>query len=365
MKVAILSMQRVVNFGSFMQAFALKEMIESLGHDVTFLDYKHEPDVANKDNFKLKLLTALRETALWKQQRKLRGIKPGEQEIKYNKSLRLLGMSEKRLYRKKADVLVIGSDEVFNCTQPGTNVGYSLELFGKNNRAKKLVSYAASFGNTTIQKLRDYSIDKEISELLNRFDDISVRDNNSYDIVMQLCGISPKIHFDPVLVGNLESIPIISVEYEKYVAIYGYANRFTEEEGKAIQKFAHSRGLKTVSLYDRQDFCDKNLCLSPEEIISYINKAEYVITDTFHGSIFSIIRHKQFVSFCRCKNSIGSTNAEKLEDMLDRVGLSERIVTNLNDMETILDMPINYREVDNIRKAERKRAIEYLASVIK
>lgn len=56
----------------------------------------------------------------------------------------------------KLDALVIGSDEVFNCTQPGNKVGFSRQLFGKNNNAGKVVSYAASFGSTTYEKLKQY-----------------------------------------------------------------------------------------------------------------------------------------------------------------------------------------------------------------
>ena len=68
----------------------------------------------------------------------------------------LLGIADEMNYNPTVDCLVIGSDEVFNCIQKNSNVGYSPELFGKNNHAKKLITYAASFGNTTLEKLEKY-----------------------------------------------------------------------------------------------------------------------------------------------------------------------------------------------------------------
>ena len=64
----------------------------------------------------------------------------------------LLGITDEMNYNPTLDCLVIGSDEVFNCIQKNSNVGYSTELFGKDNRADRLITYAASFGNTTLEK---------------------------------------------------------------------------------------------------------------------------------------------------------------------------------------------------------------------
>ena len=95
----------------------------------------------------------------------------------------LLGIADEMNYNPTVDCLVIGSDEVFNCIQKNSNVGYSPELFGKNNHAKKLITYAASFGNTTLEKLEKYKKANEVGALLKKFDAISVRDANSGTIV--------------------------------------------------------------------------------------------------------------------------------------------------------------------------------------
>lgn len=78
----------------------------------------------------------------------------------------LLGITDEMNYNPTLDCLVIGSDEVFNCIQKNSNVGYSPELFGKDNRAKKLLTYAASFGNTTLEKLKKYKKADEVGFFL-------------------------------------------------------------------------------------------------------------------------------------------------------------------------------------------------------
>lgn len=162
------------------------------GHKVQFVDYRVgmpliESNDANKRGVLgkvYKTFEALRYDAPLKQ--KLQFILYKKQFA--NKYFNLLGLTVQPNYTPKLDVLVIGSDEVFNCVQKNPNVGYSLELFGANNKANKLISYAASFGNTTVEKLKEYNKTGEIGDLLRKFDTISVRDENSGRTVHKLTG---------------------------------------------------------------------------------------------------------------------------------------------------------------------------------
>lgn len=137
-------------------------------------------------------------------------------------------------YSPKLDVLVIGSDEVFNCVQNNTNVGFSSELFGVNNnakKAKKVITYAASFGNTTVEKLKKYGVKDEVAGYLQKLDAISVRDANSGRIVKELTGKEPLYNLDPVLaydfIGKCSDIPA-NVPEDKYMILYGYDGRFSK-----------------------------------------------------------------------------------------------------------------------------------------
>ena len=194
MKVSIMSMQRIANYGSFLQAYALKKTIETLGHQVDFADYRVQPCLIQPQKVEQGKDTYIKDKAF----RLMNAIKcfaykiPFDQHKQFyqnysGKYLQIIGVSDERRERPDTDVLVIGSDEVFNCTQAGENVGYSPELFGKNARAKKIITYAASFGDTTYDKLQRYGVTDDLMKWVSRINNISVRDNNSKEIITSLC----------------------------------------------------------------------------------------------------------------------------------------------------------------------------------
>ncbi len=367
MKIGIMSMQRVLNYGSFMQALGLKTMIESLGHEVVFVDYKVDVNIEEniKDKFKVYTIKS-KSKKIVKRALNLVGLKksihPAMMGFKesFDKNFHILGIDEKNQYNTKVDVLVIGSDEVFNCFQLSGNIGYSLELFGKNNNANRLISYAASFGNTNKNLIDKYGKREELSHYLNKFDAISIRDKNSFDIVEDLCGKTPNQHLDPVLVSRIEDLDWKSTTEDGYIAVYGYYNRFSEQEGEAIVELAKKKNLRVVNLYAAQKFGEKPVVCRPDELFGYIKNADYVITDTFHGTIFSTILHKQLAIISRGVANQEATNAEKLIDLVKKLKMEDRIVKDLTDLEKILDTPIDYAYADEFRASEREKSMQYL-----
>lgn len=376
MKVGIMTMHRIPNYGSFMQAFALKKLIESLGHEVIFVDYKIKPDVENRDSLKSQIICLLKNYL-----KKIYGTKIGNNIyffIKYHSKSKnvvkkqqiffscndMLGVTNQYHFQTKVDVLVIGSDEVFNCTQLGYNVGYSLELFGKYNKANRVITYAASFGNTTLKKLSFYGITEEIGNLLKKIDAISVRDKNSYTIVKKIAGIKSIYHFDPVLIGDLEDECTYSPTQEKYVIVYGYAYRFTKHECDKILEYAHSFNKKVIAIGEPQLKYDLYICCKPNEVLGYFRNADYVITDTFHGTIFSVITHKKFLTVIRTSNTGVNGNEEKLKSLLADLELEERELLDFNYLGKITDN-IDYKKIDLIRKKARNEAIGYLKANIR
>lgn len=364
-KVGILSMQRIKNYGSFLQAYALKRMIESFGHQVEFVDYHvGEPiidDGTNNGGKISKGIDALKGKA---------SLKHKIQYILYKKRFdhyfKELGLTDKPNYNPELDTMVIGSDEVFNLIQSNKNVGYSLELLGKDNHAKKVITYAASFGNTTLDKIKKYNKQEEISNLLNNINSISVRDDNSYRIVKDLTGKDANINLDPVLVFdymNSDLIPEINVK-EKYMILYAYNGRITNEEAKYIKILAKEKGLKVYSIGGAQPYADKFIDCSPFEVLTYFKNAEYIITDTFHGSIFSIINQKPFVTLVRKSMGNSYGNEEKLTYLLQKMCLKDRITYDVNNINKIFEKEIDYIKTNEIIKQERNKTIEYLKNNI-
>lgn len=371
MKIGIMSMQRIRNYGSFLQAYGLKRIIESLGHEVVFVDFKIEAP-ANE-------LGTLRASIFYRAYRKaVRKIRIGKNKILRSlrsqkregfasfiqefesKYLRELGVPKEKQYRTKVDVLVIGSDEVFNCTQ-GRNVGFSRELFGADNRAGKVISYAASFGNTTLEKLEKNQIQEEVKKLLGNFSALSVRDRNSYDIVKALTSRKPEIHLDPALIYDFKMDMQDVVTETDYIVVYAYNRRMTEEEGKAVRDFARSKNKKLIAVSGEQDFCDQYVYSEPLQMLSYFKHADYVITDTFHGTIFSVVNHKKFAVLIRKdENAEGYGNQEKLGYLLEQLGLASRRVEQLCELPYILQQEIDYRQIEHLLEKERVRTLAYL-----
>ncbi|MCD7132166.1 polysaccharide pyruvyl transferase family protein [Limosilactobacillus balticus] len=364
-KIGILSMQRIYNYGSFLQAYALKKMIEDLGYnEIIFVDYHVGKPLINKNNGSTlaKVLDTIKLKVSFKNK-----IEYLMYKKHYGKKyLPLLGITNQYVYNPRLDLLIIGSDEVFNCVQSNTNVGFSPELFGYNNKAKVVASYAASFGNTTFEKLENYKVSDQVHRgFINNFDYLSVRDNNSA-LILHKMGIDSYIqNVDPVLVYDYMNSKIVKTSEvnvkEKYLLLYGYTGRFSLAECEVISNYAKENGLKIYCIGGLQHYCDKFIDCTPFEVLNYFKNAESVITDTFHGTIMSIINKKRFVTIIR-KNGYG--NSEKLTTLLEKLNLSSRKVEIKNDsLRKKLSEKINYQDIDEILTKERDKSNKYLQKI--
>lgn len=241
-KIGIMSMQRIINYGSFLQAYGLKKMIESISKsEVEFVDYRFGTDITDRLKRKQERTESVMDKVLknrtpWNYLKKMQFFK--EIERRLIQDLKAMGVDELN-YDCRVDTLVIGSDEVFNCLQPYP-VGYSKQLFGDGFEGNKLVSYAASFGSTRYEDLVETGIVQEIKTMLSKFAAISVRDENSAHIVKQLLGYDPEIHMDPVLMYDFaQEIAEYKTSEKDYIILYAYTGRLSREEECYIKKFAN------------------------------------------------------------------------------------------------------------------------------
>lgn len=350
MKVGIMSMQRIINYGSYLQAYALSNTIKELGHTVEFVDFKIEPCI--KEPYSKINVNDLPE----QYRQNFYELEKFNQKFE-NEFLKDLGIFS-RNERPNLDTLVIGSDEVFNCLQDNPEVGYSLELFGKNHNAKKLITYAASCGSTTVEKLKDYHKDIEISNLLNKFNHISVRDENSKRFVKELSNIEPVNHLDPALIYDFSKHTIDNVDIKDYIIVYAYSFNISKEESKYIKDFAKKHNKKIVSIGTYQPCADIYIPAHPLEVLPYFEKADFVITNTFHGTIFSIKSHTPFVS------AVKKYNNQKLLDLLDKLNMLDRRIDSYSDLDEAFKQKIDFSQSDIIIKKEKSNSIEYLKTCL-
>ena len=357
MKIGILSMQKILNYGSFLQALSLKMQFEQRGHEVYFIDiipgrklFDEKPAKANLlKKFDRYFFKRIENFLL---ARKMATIHISDYE-KYLDTCKYLPDDQ------RFDLVVIGSDEVFNATTP-SGWGFTTQLFGDVKNADRVVTYAASCGNTTFGKANEYGITSEISKAMARVESISVRDVNTKDFVESITGRSAQLNVDPVFISDFDEFLPCVKRKKPYMLVYAYSNRICDkEEIKAIKSYAKEKDLDILCVGMQQRWCNNNIPASAFELLSYVKGAECVVTDTFHGTVFSIKYNKRFVSFVR------DSNQNKLGGLLEQFELTQRGVDDMSRFGDVLDSPTDYSVVNGIIDRERQRSYAYLDMVTK
>lgn len=354
MKLAILSMQRIVNFGSVLQAWSLRDLLLDLtGEQPVFLDIEKEPSLHSRKTVSDSL--DYEEPADYPSGILQRGKRWLIAQLSArNKHLIRHFMRQELNLTDEAndqhyDCVIVGSDEVFNHKN-----GICLQLHGQVRQANRVFAYAASCGSARQEDIDEKDLPR-LKEAMAHFCGMSVRDTATKSYVSSLYDGTVQRHLDPVLVGSLHLRNPHPVKLKNYLLVYAYGQRIRKkEEICVIQAFAKSRGLKTVAMGGSQFWCDLYIPASPMRMLDYFHYADYVVTDTFHGSIFSIINRKQFAAISR------KTNAAKLQSLLEDLSLSDRMVCKMEDLEHVLTSEIAYEQVDEILEKERYRTREYL-----
>lgn len=346
MRVGLLSMQRVPNYGSFWQAYCLKKMICDVEKcELEFIDIIPGEQSSRTEYKRSFSFSKIRRIPYYFFQRNKKLM-----FVKYQN--KILGCGIDRNYNHDYDAILIGSDEVFNFAQHSP-WGFSTQLYGDIDN-NNVCSYAACFGNTTLEAVRETNREEKIKRGLKNLRIVSVRDKNSAEIVNALTGVIPEIHLDPVVVGDLpQDLP--DIKDKGYILVYSYDFRLSDPDViDQTRTFAKEKGLKIISAGFYQSWVDKNVLPNPYELLAYFKDADYVITDTFHGTIFSARMHRKFVTVIR------DTNQNKLEDLLGRIGMQEHRYSKGESLRDIVNREINYTNFEKMRKDERRHTDLYL-----
>ena len=357
MKIGILSMQHVRNYGSFLQAYALKTTLESLGHQCEFVEIEKGESLPGLErNLKYLIGMAFKRYFNWN------AIVSSFCRMKYQKLyyerfdreyLPELGVHKHTF--NEYDLVVIGSDEVFNSNQH-TSYGFTTQLYGDVKNAKKVISYAGSFGTTTIDVIDKFGVRDLLTQAMSKMAAISVRDTNSFEVVKNLLGKEPSFNIDPVLMFDYHKYAKDPKEKD-YIVVYSYPNRIKgKDEIEAIRSFAKLKGKKLISICFYFPWCDETVIPHPFEVLGYMKNADYIITDTFHGCVMSIKFNKKFAALVR------ESNMQKMNSLLDQFGLSERACHDITQIGAIVDRDIDYNPVNDLLKKEHIKSIDYLKS---
>lgn len=303
MKIGILTYHRAENYGALLQAYALMTYLESLGHDVEFVDYW---PVYHSEYFKIfswanfvnrpikgKLHILVRFLLMGS---KLYCRKKVMQKFMHEQ----LRIPEKPIYTnrdvktEKFDVVVYGSDQIWRKQNLG-GVGFDEWYFGSDNVcADKKVVYAGSMGKLETSP-EDISF---VKAQMRNFCNISVREKDLHDY-LQTQGVPSDIVIDPVFLLAKEQWLQLAVAPKfasKYILFYNLLN--TPESSSFAKALSKETGLPILEITKKTSFIHKASNLidnaSIEEFLGLVEHADYVVSNSFHGVAFSIVFEKQF-----------------------------------------------------------------------
>ena len=356
MRIGILTYYGVHNHGAVLQANALKTVLTQMGHECGFLAFERSySNISNEQANKYKI--GLGSVSFYAKYFFEKG--PGNiiYNIQKRKTLNTFRMQNLPLvgsYQDFAgDLAIIGSDEVFSL-----EIGVNPFLYGNSLKAKHIISYAASFGPTTYEDIIKQGQKDMIAQGIGQMDAVSVRDGNSAEAVEKVAGIQAALVCDPVILyGYQAEMDVFVPPIKNYILVYSYDKNMNDKsEYGHILDYAKKHGLAVVSVGYYHKWC-KSINATPFELLGWIKNANLVVTDTFHGTVMSIICNTPSVVKLR-------SNQNKLAFLLSEYGLSNCAVAEFNALAQVADVPTDFATVNERLTERRERSMQYLSNAL-
>lgn len=310
-KVGVITFHEANNYGAVLQAVALQITLNKIGADAYLINYRPETDYG----FKLKLSPRNIPYIPFLNAKK----RKFNHFLNTNSKLTKIAtnIEQLKVITKSFDAIITGSDQVFNPKWRNGDLNYLLSFADPNQR----YSYAASFGISELP----LEWENKITPLLQNYNTISVREASAIELIENM-GLKGRIDCDPVLLLSKDEWIGLSKtnRLEPYLLLYTLEQN--DELLKFARKIAKEKNLQIVQLTDslRKTKGDIHYFSykSPEEFIGAFNKADYIVTNSFHGLAFSTLLEKDFTVFLQNKN--GAPNA-RLTDFVNKYQIVDRV----------------------------------------
>lgn len=375
MKVAILTLPLHSNYGGNLQAYAMIQVLIKLGHQVTF--------VRRLNNRKLFYLWPLRilKRLIWR----ILGLtkEPILKEFKDNRDFLITNHYAKKFIDQKIipvsrdcfsssdlrnlfleydfDAVIIGSDQVWRPAYTPDILDYFLGFLPKSMNVRK-ISYAASFG--TDEWLFDGQKTEKCGALLRQFDSVSVRERSAVDICLNRFHVHAEHVLDPtMLLSKTDYLSLVSKNdlVKNNYRNVSYVLDENAEVDHVLQQIDTFLGGTLVKINSRIENKSAPLVerIAPpvEGWISSLFNCNFIVTDSFHACVFSILFNKQFVVF-----SNSSRGAARFDSLLSLFNLNSRIITNMDDFEQVYSDEIDWNSVNDRVSELRETSLQYLKS---
>lgn len=365
MKLAIVTLHRVYNYGSALQAYATQRVFEKAGHEAVVVDYITPQRTkrkiffggganANASGVKKIVYRAAKLGSIFLKEKTFGTF------VKKNLNLTKQYITAEDLEKDPplADVYVTGSDQTWNSSyNEGVDRGFFLDFIPED---KRRIAFAASFGK---EKLAEEEV-AVTKKYIDRYSYLSAREDSAVNILRDLGRNDAVQLLDPTLqLTKEEWLPLASKRLiqDKYLILmllYNEDNHATEY----ARKLADEKGLKLVKLsWEMKRPTGVDILMthrSPADFLSLFYYADFVVTNSFHGLAFSINLEKQFVVVPR--NEFNS----RIESLLRLCGLTQRLVRSYEDVQKNSNTRIEYAKVNQILEQERERARSFVQDAV-
>lgn len=373
MNVAILTLPLKTNFGGTLQAFALQKAIEDMGHEVVTINYRE------KENSDLrKVLSTVKQRLISrnkkyfftkKQESYIGGLHKNfiKNNIDYSHEINNVKELENYVKNNNFDAVIVGSDQVWRLEYLSRIDSFFLDFLVKNKNIIK-ASYAASFG------LDDWQYDpkqtKKIKNYIKSFKAVSVREKSAISLCADHLDVKAELVLDPTFLLNKERylslIHSENIDDEKKIFSY-ILDRNSEKELilQKISKVLNKEVFSTQPLKTKKESIfikNINSYLYPkiEDWLHSFKIADFVVTDSFHGTVFSIIFNKPFISIVNVERG-----ASRFQSLLSLLNLEHRMVYTVNDLnDSLIKEDITYSEINKKIEQQKAYSNEFLINLL-
>ncbi|MGO3184231.1 MAG: polysaccharide pyruvyl transferase family protein [Aequorivita sp.] len=371
LKIAILTQPLHDNYGGLLQAYALKEVLTTLGHEAIIIDRRGgKPKGLRKIASRIKGKLLGREVISKKHQDIISKETTAFRE-KYIPNLSEVIEDNEGMYKlnnMNFDAYIVGSDQCWRPKYSPYIRNYFLDFAKEKSNIKRL-SFAASFGVSDWEFTNEET--QDCKELLQRFDAISVREKSGIVLVNKYLGRNDAVHVvDPTMLLAIDYYKKIAEQEETKVSkgnLKVYVLDKSDSKMRIIRDAEKKLGLKMFEVLPKKRLGSEPVTShnvndfaypSPAEWLRAYQDAKFVITDSFHGTAFSIMFNIPFISIGNPKRGMA-----RFESLLSMFGLEDRLISdNLENVkiESLINKEINWEKVNQILDKEKAKALDFL-----
>ncbi|MCI9246363.1 MAG: polysaccharide pyruvyl transferase family protein [Clostridia bacterium] len=353
-KIGILTFHNTINYGGVLQCFALQSFLTELGYYVEVINYdsanirEHNQLIQKKGRRNI-----LKSIALlpWNMKRKINYQSFIKREFKLSKKITKQELSE--FCNQSYDYIVVGSDQVWN----REIIQGEEEVYYLDNVKTPKISYAASIGSNSKENL------ELLTKSVSNFKKLSIREQSTIDILEKEYQIFAEANMDPTLLltrEKWEKLLNIHTENENELLLYILDNN--SNLNTIVEELKKTFSVEEIKTFSKKKFGikeAKSLCTNgPKEFVENFKSAKYVLTTSFHGTVFSIIFQKEFFVI------LPKQRSERIVSILQKLNLEDRIIEKESDIAKFKGSKIDYEFVENVLNEERKKAQDYFTKEI-